>query len=148
MSQMPYVFLSAFISEYLNNFFADVMINLNIPQYEDPIFNANDIDDPVLRVIEKYKNQPSIKLIKTSNENKNISFRFPEIQATEIKDELKNLDCSKASQGSDIPANIFKNNTHIFVPVALTEFSESLKIIRYSHSMESATITPVLKKND
>ena len=44
----------------------------------------------------KYKSHPSIKLIKTNNEN-NVSFRFHEIQAIEIKRELKNLDCSKAS---------------------------------------------------
>ena len=67
------------ISESLNNFFADAIINLNIPQYEDPTSNnTNGIDDPVLRAIEKYKNHPSIKLIKTNSEN-NASFRFQEI---------------------------------------------------------------------
>ena len=42
------------ISESLNNFFANALINLNIPQHEDPTSNTN--DDPVLRAIEKYKN--------------------------------------------------------------------------------------------
>ena len=39
------------ISESLNNFFADAIKNLNIPQYEDPTSNINGIDDPVLRAI-------------------------------------------------------------------------------------------------
>ena len=82
-------------SESFNNLFADAIINLNIPQYEDPTSNTIGIDGPVLRTIEKYKNHPSIKLIKTYSEN-NVSFRFQEIQATEIKKVLKNLDCSKA----------------------------------------------------
>ena len=43
-------------SESLNNFFTDIIINLNLPQYEDPTSNTNSIDDPVSRVIEKYKN--------------------------------------------------------------------------------------------
>ena len=112
------------ISESLNNFFADAIINLNIPQYEDPTSNnTNGIDDPVLRAIEKYKNHPSIKLIKTNSEN-NASFRFQEIQAIEIEKELKNLDCSKALQDSDIPTKIIKDNIDIFVPVLLTEFDE------------------------
>ena len=111
------------ISESLNNFFADAIINLNIPQYEDPTSNTNGIDDPVLRAIEKYKNDPSIKLIKTNSEN-NASFRFQEIQAIEIEKELKNLDCSKALQDSDIPTKIIKDNIDIFVPVLLTEFDE------------------------
>ena len=41
------------ISEYLNNFLADAIINLSIPQYEDPTSNTNGSDDPVSRAIEK-----------------------------------------------------------------------------------------------
>ena len=89
----------------------------------------------------------SIKLIKTNSEN-NVSFRFQEIQAIEIEKELKNLDCSKASQDSDIPTKIIKDNIDIFVPVLLTEFNESLKLNRFPHSMKSANITPLFKKND
>ena len=35
------------ISEPLNTFFADALINLNIPQYEDLKININGSDDPV-----------------------------------------------------------------------------------------------------
>ena len=58
------------------------------------------------------------------------------------------MDCSKASQDSDIPTKIIKDNIDIFVPVLLTEFNESLKLNRFPHSMKSANITPVFKKND
>ena len=54
---------------------------LNIPQYEYPTVNTNGIIDPVLRAIEKYKNDSSIRLIKTNNENKHVSFRFQKIHA-------------------------------------------------------------------
>ena len=46
------------ISEYLNNFFADVIINLNISQYEDPTSNTNAIDNPVSKTIQKHKKTP------------------------------------------------------------------------------------------
>ena len=46
------------ISEYLNNFFADVIINLNISQYEDPTSNTNAIDNPVSKAIQKHKKTP------------------------------------------------------------------------------------------
>ena len=134
------------ISESWNNFFAYAIINLNIPQYEDPTSNTNGMDDPVLRAIEKYKKHPSIKFIKTNSEN-NVSFRVQEIQAIETEKELKNLDCSKASRDPHIPTKIVKDNIDIFVPVLLTEFNESLKLNRDPHSMKS-TITPVFKKND
>ena len=48
------------ISESENNLFAYVMINLNIPQYEDSTINTNGIDNLVLRAIGKYKNHLSI----------------------------------------------------------------------------------------
>ena len=57
-------------------------------------------------------------------------------------------DCSKASQGSDIATKIIKDNVDIFVPVLLTKFNESLKLSRFPHSMKSANITPVFKKNN
>ena len=58
------------------------------------------------------------------------------------------MDCSKASQDSDIPTRIIKDNVDIFVTVLLTEFNKSLKLSRFPHSMKSANITPVFKKND
>ena len=117
----------------MNNFFA-VTINLNIPQYEDPTSNTNAIDDTVSRAIKKYKNHPSIKLIKTNNEN-NVSFCFQEIRA--IEKELKNFDCSKASQDSYIPTKTINDNIDIFL---LIKFNESLKLSRFPHSMKSANI--------
>ena len=78
------------ISESLNNFFADAVINLNIPQYEDRTSNTKSSDYLVPRAILKHKSHPSVKLIKTNSQN-NVNFRFQEIQATEIKKELKNL---------------------------------------------------------
>ena len=41
-----------YISESFNNSSANVIISLNIPQYEDPTINTNGIDDPVLRATE------------------------------------------------------------------------------------------------
>ena len=43
------------VSESLNNSFADVIINLNIPQHEDSTVNINGIDDPVIRALENTK---------------------------------------------------------------------------------------------
>ena len=43
------------ISEKLNNFFADIVKNLNIPRYEDYWVNTDNIDDPILRAKENLK---------------------------------------------------------------------------------------------
>ena len=41
------------ISETLNNFFSEVVTNLNLPQYNDPTVNVEDIEDQIARAVEK-----------------------------------------------------------------------------------------------
>ena len=41
------------ISEKLNNFFGDIVKNVNIPQYEVHIVKTDNIDNPISRAKEK-----------------------------------------------------------------------------------------------
>ena len=94
------------ISEKLNSFFADIVKNLNIPQYEDQSVNNDNIDDPILRAKEKFKKHQSVQLIKCHYENKTSTISFNNITHTEIEKELNKLDLSKSSPNSDIPTKI------------------------------------------
>ena len=105
------------ISEKLNNFFADIVKNLNIPQYEDHLVSTDNIDDPILRAKEKFKNHQGIQLIKYHYENKNNTFCLSHITHTEIEKELNKLDFSKSSPNSDIPTKIVRiilTSSHLF----------------------------------
>lgn len=48
--------------QFFNDFFSNIISNLIISQYEDPLVNLENIDDP-LKISEKYKNLPSILAI-------------------------------------------------------------------------------------
>ena len=63
------------------SFFSNVVKNLKIPQYSnsDPI--AQNIEDPTLKAIEKYKNHSSIVTIEAKYKGKNI-FYFTELDKT------------------------------------------------------------------
>ena len=54
------------ISETLNNFFSEVVINLNLPQYDDPTVNVEDIDDLAAR------QSKNIRIIHASDLSKRI----------------------------------------------------------------------------
>ena len=56
-----------------NNFFISAVSNLNIPRYVDSSISFDHIDDEVLRVVEKYKNHPSVVAIKNKNVNSQFS---------------------------------------------------------------------------
>ena len=88
------------IAETFNDFFTSVVSNLNIPRYQDPFADSeqteNRTEHPILRIIEQYKNHPSI--IAINNQNMDRRFSFQEIKKSEINQEILNLDSSKACQ--------------------------------------------------
>ena len=65
------------IAKKLNNFFENAVKNLNIPNYEYCDFLAENIDDPTLKAIAKWRNQPSILAIASEYKNRaNFEFCF------------------------------------------------------------------------
>ena len=51
-------------AEVLNEFFSNIVKNLKIPEYENLNRNVQNVKDPVLKAILKYRNHPSIIEIK------------------------------------------------------------------------------------
>ena len=106
------------IDENLNNFFSDIITNLKLPPDEDPTTNAENIADPILKAIEKYKNHASIRIINDKQKTKS-AFIFNQVSLEEILKELKNLYPSKASQSSDI-----RQNLDLFAPTVHLEMNQ------------------------
>ena len=134
------------ISEKLNNFFADIVRNWNIPQYENHSAKSDNID-PILRTKEKIKNHQSIQLIKCQYEN-NSTFCFSNVTHTVIEKELNKLDSSKPSPNSHIPTKKVKDNIDIFTPILRQEFNKSLELGKCPSEMKLTDVTPVFKKDN
>ena len=106
--------------------------------------NFEQIEDPVLRVIERYKNHPSILAINAKFMGKQFSFQpFPK---SEIKKEILNLDNSTACQESDILTKVVKANSDIFADILYEVFNRSLEVGTFPSSMKLADVMPVYKK--
>ena len=56
------------IAETFNNFFSEIVPNLNITTNSEILTDTSLIDDPVLKAIKKYEKHPSIKMIKEKME--------------------------------------------------------------------------------
>ena len=91
----------------LSNFFPNIIKNLDVPQYNqaDPI--SQNVKDPLIKAI-ICKNRPSIIPVKERNTKSKFSFSF--ILKNDILREIKNLQTNKATQDSDIPTKLIKNN--------------------------------------
>ena len=135
------------IAETFNDFFTSVVSNLNIPRYQDPFTDSdqtkNQIEHPILRIIEQYKNHPSI--IAINNQNMDRRFSFQEIKKSEINQEILNLDSSKACQEWDLPTKIIKANSDIFTEVIYKELNRGLEVGNFPSATKLANVTPAYK---
>ena len=95
------------VAKELNNLFANAVKNLIIPNYEYCDSMAENIDDPTLKAIAKWRNHPNILVIASEYTNREkCSFNF--VSKEDVLTEIKVLDVSKAFQESNIPVKIIK----------------------------------------
>ena len=131
-------------AERLNSFFSNIVKNLNISRYSefDPV--TENIADPTLKAIFKYKDHPSILAIQSHCEKE--TFRFSEVNIEDIKKDILKLDKNKASQHSDIPIKTIKENLDIFAGFLCTNINSSFKSSSLPSCLKMADVTPLHKK--
>ena len=84
-------------AEVLNDFFSNIIKNLNIPQFNSdaPIYKK--VLEPVIRAIVRYRDHPSIlAAIQKCDSESRFDFQF--IDRKNVLKEMKNLSTSKATQ--------------------------------------------------
>ena len=108
----------------------------------DPV--TENIADQTLKAIFKYKDYPSILAIQNNCEKK--IFRFSEVNIEDIKKDILKLDKNKASQHSDIPIKIVKENLDIFADFLCTNTSSSFRSSPFPSCLKMADLTPLHKK--
>ena len=132
------------IAEVLNAFSSNIVQNLDIQQYnvDDPI--SENINDALLKAIARYRNHPSIVAIKKFCSSKS-HFSFKNVQKKEILKKLNNLNINKATQNTDIPTKIIKENSDIFEDFIFSNINCCINTSSYPSRLKRADITPVHK---
>ena len=97
----------------------------------------------------KYKNHPSIKAIIDRVEKLGKpTFNFKFTSHKETEKEVNNLKIKQASQKSDIPLKIIKENVDIISYFLCHNFDNSLSCATFPTSMKYADVIPTHKKDD
>ena len=136
-------------AKVLNTFFSNIVSNLNIAEYSNCEPLANNISDPILKCVVKYRNHPSILAIgEVCKKHPRRPFSFSKINREEILEEILKLETSKACQDTDIPTKIIKENADIFADILLARFNDSVEKSNFPSFLKKANITPVFKKGD
>ena len=137
------------VAKTFNNFFSNVVKNLNLPKLEGIANdNVNEID-PIIKSINKYDNHPSIVRIKEAmSENENDYFSFENLKEDDIRKEILSLDKSKSTPKDSIPPNIIKENHDIFSYKLLIDFNISITDGTFPNNLKNADVSPIFKKGD
>ena len=127
----------------LDTFFSNILCDPKISDYNNCNPMAENIQEPVLKAIVKYRNHTSILTIgEVCKKNPEFSFRC--VDKDEILKEILNLDASKACQDSDIPSRIIKENADIFTDILHSSFNNSIYQSEFPSILQLENITPVL----
>ena len=132
-------------AEVLNNFFSNIVQNLNIARYTSEESFVDNISDPTLKAILKYKNHPSIIVIRKKYKISGC-FKFTEVDQKGIEKEILKIDVNKASQSIDIPTKIVIENVDIFGDFICTSYNNAVKSSQFYQNLKLADITPAYKK--
>ena len=97
----------------------------------------------------KYKNHPSINAITKRIKNlSNFTFSFMFISHDDVVKELNKLKSKKASQKTNIPVKIVKENVDIMSHFQYHNFNNSLACSTFPTGMKYADETPIYEKDD
>ena len=131
------------IAETFNKYFCNIAKNLSLP--ESPSIKEPSVElftDPVILALEKYKDHPSITSIKnkmTSMDNSKFSFRFVSLNKTlNVVDKLNR---KKASQATDMPVKIIKENKDVIFFYVFHNFSNALSSCSFPTALKYADVT-------
>ena len=128
-------------AELLNLFFSSAVKNFEIHEFSDTNPLAERLFNPVLKAILKYKNHPSIAVIR--NVNNSFHFHFNEVSVEEVYKEMRKLSTRKSVQSTDIPIRVLKENADIFADYICGFFNESIKKSTFPSISKNENITPV-----
>ena len=133
-------------AKVLNEFFSNVVNNLNIPQFNQIDRTSENISDPVIIAIVKYIAHPSVIAIKENCTPKS-NFNFLFVEKVDILKEIQMLQSNKATQNTDIPTKLIKDNTDIFAELVFTSLNKGIEQSVFPSKLKLANKTPVHKKN-
>ena len=130
------------IAKKFSEYFISIPI-LNMPSnaYKSPHSSEQ---DAILKILDKYKDHRSIKLIKAKYSSK--LFKFRQTDIGEVKKTFQSLDPKKAAKKDDIKTNLLKKNVDFFAKCTCDDINDSIRSSKFPNELKQADIVPASKK--
>ena len=124
--------------------FSTAVSNLNIDFDWQPTTDISSITDPIDKLVEKFKDHPSILKIK---EHVNVTqpIGFTQVSEKDILDQIASFDTKKATTFGSIPGKILKDNAQVYSKNK-TELVNQCIEGTFPDKLKLADIHPIYKK--
>ena len=124
------------VVETFNIFFSNIVKKMNIFLDQELLTEVGHIEDPVLRILERFKKQTSVVIILENH--KEYAFSFMHVSLDEITKEIKTLDVKNNCQDMVIATKIIKRNSNIFADFFFLNLSNCIasSVYRYNSSTQ------------
>ena len=132
------------LAETFNEFFVNIVSSLKIsPKGNYETDDGND-NEPILNYINKFKNHPSIKVIK-SRKKEEQTFTFNYVSYDEVLNEIMKLQTATTTQQNDIPTKILKENSEVFARYFHKNINFCIENSIFPSDLKVADVTPAFK---
>ena len=129
-------------AQVLNTFFSNIVGSLNIPEFVTNDTISDNISDPIIKLIVKYRKQSSILA------RGEVCKERKEVAKENIFRDILNLDVSKVCQDTDIPSKIIKEKADILASFLHPSFNASVTNSEFPSVLKQANITLIFKKGE
>ena len=130
----------------MNTFFTNIVTNLKIPEYADYDPIVNNISDPILKIIVRYKNPPRIlTIVKVCKKSQKFSFSFSQVGKKKIFRGATEIVHKQSGWG---PSRIIKEVSDIFGECLLSSFNDAIDQSYFPAALKQANIIPAFKTRE
>ena len=127
--------------------FGEYFINIPILNMPSNAYKCPDLSkqDPISKILDKYKDHPSTKLIKAKINSQ--IFKFSQINIEEVKMSFQSPNQKKSAQKNNIKTNLLKINVDIFAKPTYDDFNDSILFSKFPRELKQTEIVSALKKS-
>ena len=133
------------IVETFNEFFVTMVSSLKVSLKENYETDVENDNEPILNYIKKFKNHPSIKVIK-SRKKEEQTFTLNYVSYEEVLNKIRKLQTATTIQQNDIPTKILKENSEVFARYFHKNINFMLRTRFSCPRLKVADVTPAFKK--
>ena len=132
----------------LNTFFSNAVTNLKIPEYAEYDRIANNVSNPILKVIVRYRNHSNILTIgEACKKSHKLSFSFSQVGKKEILEEIQRLDIKKRLRNRIFPLELLKK-TQTYSVSTLSSLNDAIDKSYFPTALKQANVTAVFKTGE